>query len=56
VSLRSNSEICGVNKDLNIVGDIKIRRVVWTRHIIRIEEERIKKEVFNGKFHNRYSV
>ena len=43
VSLRSNSDIYGFYKDLNIVDDIKIRRLVWTSHIIRMEEKRIKK-------------
>ena len=56
MSLRSNSEIYGFYKDLNVVDDIKIRRLVWTSHIIRMEEERIKKEVLNGKFHYRCSV
>jgi hypothetical protein len=33
------------------VDDIKIRRIVWESHIIRIEEERIKKKQFlMGKF------
>jgi len=38
--------------DLNIVEDIKIRRLVWAGHIIRMEEERIPKKVLNGTFHN----
>jgi len=32
----------------NIVEDIKIRRSGWAGHIIRMEEERIKKKVLNG--------
>jgi hypothetical protein len=31
--------------------DIKIRRLGWAGHIIRIEEERIPKRVLNGTFH-----
>ena len=31
--------------------DIKIRRLEWAGHIIRIEEERIPKKVLNGNFH-----
>ena len=38
-----NSEIYGLYKDLNIVDDIKIIRVGWTGHVIRMEEERISK-------------
>jgi len=32
------------------VEDIKIRRLGWAGHIIRMEEERIPKKVLNGKF------
>ena len=31
--------------------DIKIRRLKWAGHIIRMEEERILKKVLNGNFH-----
>jgi hypothetical protein len=33
------------------VEDIKIRRLGWAGHIIRMEEERIPKRVLNGNFH-----
>jgi hypothetical protein len=33
------------------VEDIKIKRLEWSGHIIRIEEERIPKKVLNGDFH-----
>jgi hypothetical protein len=33
------------------VKDIKIRRLEWVGHIIRMEEERIPKKVLNGNFH-----
>jgi len=33
------------------VEDIKIRRLEWAGHIIRMEEERISKKVLNGNFH-----
>jgi hypothetical protein len=33
------------------VEDIKIRRLAWVGHIIRMEEERIPKKVLNGNFH-----
>jgi hypothetical protein len=35
----------------NIVKDIKIRRLGWAGHIIRMEEERIPKKVLNGNIH-----
>ena len=31
--------------------DIKIRRLVWAGHIVRMEEERIPKKVLNGNFY-----
>jgi hypothetical protein len=34
------------------LGIIKIRRLGWAGHIIRIKEGRIPKKVPNGKFHN----
>jgi len=33
------------------VEDIRIRRLEWTGHIIRMEEERIPKKVLNGNLH-----
>jgi hypothetical protein len=33
------------------VEDIKIRRLEWAGHIIRMVEERIPKKVLNGNFH-----
>ena len=35
----------------NIVEDIKIRRLGWAGHIVRMEEERIPKKVLNGNFY-----
>jgi hypothetical protein len=49
---KCNSENCKLYKDLNIVGDIKIRRLRWAGHIRRVEYERIPKKVLNGKFPN----
>jgi hypothetical protein len=38
------------------VEGIKIGRLGWASHIIRMEEERILKKVLNGTFHNRRPV
>jgi hypothetical protein len=38
---RWNNELYSLYKELNIVKDIKIRRLEWAGHIIRMEEERI---------------
>jgi hypothetical protein len=40
-----------LHKEPNIVDDIKIRRLEWEGHIIRMEEEKIPKKVLNGNFH-----
>jgi hypothetical protein len=44
------NELYSLYKEPNIVEDIKIRRLGWVRHIIRMEEERIPKRVLNGNF------
>jgi hypothetical protein len=41
-----------IKHNKNIVEDIKIRRLGWAGHIVRMEEGRIPKKVLNGKFHN----
>jgi len=48
---RWNSELYSLYKEPNIVEDIKIRRLGWAGHIIRMEEERIPKKVLNRNFH-----
>jgi hypothetical protein len=46
------NELYTLHNDLNIVEDIKIRRLGWAGHIIRMEEEWIPKKVLNRTFHN----
>jgi hypothetical protein len=47
-----NNEHYSLYKEPNIVEDIKIRRLGWEGHIIRMdEEEKIPKKVLNGNFH-----
>jgi len=48
---RWNSELYCLYKEPNIVEDIKIGRLGWAGHIIRMEEERIPKKVLNGNFY-----
>jgi len=38
------------------VEDIKIKRLEWAGHIIRMEEERIPKKVLDGNFHTARQV
>jgi len=48
---RWNNELYSLYKEPNIVEDIKIRRLEWAGHIIRMEEERISKKVLNRNLH-----
>jgi hypothetical protein len=50
---RWNNEPYRLYKEPNIVEDIKYRRLGWAGHIVRIEEQSIKKKkVLNGNFHS----
>jgi hypothetical protein len=49
---RWNNELYSLYNDLNIVEDIKIRRLGWAGHIIRMEDQRVPKMVLNRRFHN----
>jgi hypothetical protein len=48
---RWNNELYSLDKEPNIAEDIKIRKLDWADHIIRMEEERIPKKVLNGNVH-----
>ena len=48
---RWNNELYSLYNEPNIVEDIKIRRLVWAGHIMKMEDERIPKKVLNGNFH-----
>jgi hypothetical protein len=48
---RWNNELYSLYNEPNIVEDIKIRRLGWAGHIIRMEGERIPKKVRNGNFY-----
>jgi hypothetical protein len=52
VGLSTPRPTLDLEDDQNIVEDIKIRRLGWVGHIIRMEEGRIPKKVLNRKFHN----
>ena len=45
-----NGEIRNLYEDLNIVDDIKIRRLGWEGHIVRMEHEKIAKRFLMGNF------
>jgi hypothetical protein len=43
-------DFCNIYDIFKILENITIRRLGWVGHIIRIEDERILRKVFNGKF------
>jgi hypothetical protein len=47
---RWNNGLYSLYNEPKIVEDIKIRRLGWAGHIIRMKEERIPKKVLNGNF------
>jgi hypothetical protein len=47
---RWNNKLYSLYREPNIVEDIKLRRLEWAGHIIRMEEQRIPKRVLNGNF------
>ena len=53
---RWNNELYSLYNELNIVYDIKFRRLEWAGYITRLEEERIPKKLLNGNFHTTRTV
>jgi len=47
-----NGKIHSLYKDLNILDDIDIGRLGWADHIIKMEEERIPKNILGEKLYN----
>jgi hypothetical protein len=43
---RSNQELCELYKDLDIVTDIKNKRLKWVAHVVRMDQGRVHKTVF----------
>ena len=47
--LRANEELRGLYKYLDIVGDIENKRIEWTGHVVRMDQGRIVKKIFESK-------
>jgi hypothetical protein len=47
--IRSYQELGALNRDLDIVTDIKKRRLEWIGHVVRMEHGRMVKKIFEGK-------
>ncbi|GFX92572.1 uncharacterized protein TNCV_2520311 [Trichonephila clavipes] len=46
---RSNLELYQSYKESNIVNFVKMQRMKWTGHVIRMDEDRITKKIFNAQ-------
>jgi hypothetical protein len=47
--IRSNLEIQNTYKSPDIVTEIKVRRLEWLGHVVRMEDTRLQKMVLNAK-------
>jgi hypothetical protein len=54
--IRSNLELQNVYKSPDIVAEIKLRRLEWLEHVIRMEDTRIPKMIVNAKPEGRRGV
>jgi hypothetical protein len=45
----SDQELRVLRKDLGIVPDIKKKRLEWTGHVVRMDQGRIVKKIFESK-------
>jgi hypothetical protein len=54
--IRSNLEIQNMYKSPDIVTEIKVRRLKWLGHVIRMEDAHLPKMVFNAKPEGRHGV
>jgi hypothetical protein len=54
--IRSNLEIQNMYKSPDIVTEIKVRRLEWLGHVIRMEDTRLPKMVLNAKPEGRREV
>jgi hypothetical protein len=41
--------LCELYKDLDIVTDIKSKRLKWVGHVVRLDQQRVVKIVFESK-------
>jgi hypothetical protein len=46
--IRTNKELQDQNRSADIVTSIKVRRLEWAGHVVRMDDERMVKRVFLG--------
>ena len=54
--IRTNLELQNVYKGTNIMSDIKTRRLEWLGHVVRMEDLRLPKKVWNAKLHRKQKI
>jgi hypothetical protein len=54
--IRNNLEVQNMHKSPDIVTQIKVRRLEWLGHVIRMEDTRLSKMAFNAKPEGRRGV
>jgi hypothetical protein len=47
--MRTNQELCELYKDLDILTDIKNKRLKWVGHVVRMDQGRVVEIVFESK-------
>jgi len=47
--IRSNQEMRELYKDLHIVAEIKEKRLEWIGHVVRMDQGRAVKKIFESK-------
>jgi hypothetical protein len=51
--IKTNAEMIPKYKSQNIITVIKIRRLEWLGHVVRMDETRSVKKIFEGKLEGR---
>ena len=52
-TMRTNKILQELYKDVDVVGDIKKKRLEWIRHLLRLDHGRLVKEIFEIKLEGR---
>ena len=47
--IRTNQELRELHKDLDTVANIKKKRLEWVGHVVRMDQGRIVKKIFESK-------
>jgi hypothetical protein len=55
ISIKTNAKLITKYKSQDIITIIKIRRLEWLGHVIRMDETRSVKKIFEGKLEGRGS-